>query len=124
MRSGAIHLKTKSRFSYLRSKRKNQPNCTQPRRILKKLHHCRSNRPPPYAKPVDLVVAGFFVTYLDTLVQHLINDSVLLCLIRRHEEVSVHVLLDLLDVLSGILGHHLGKVLLVLEIQLGSDLDV
>src|SRR5438132_12552948 len=56
--------------------------------------------------------------------EHLVDDSVLLALLRGHDEVAIGALLHLLDGLARVLGEDLVEQLAVAEDLLGLDLDV
>src|SRR5436309_13240607 len=56
--------------------------------------------------------------------EHLVDDPVLLALLRGHDEVAVGVLLHLLDGLAGVLGEDLVEELAIPKDLLGLDLDV
>src|SRR3954453_21225664 len=55
---------------------------------------------------------------------HAVDDAVVLRLVGRHEVVAIHVAGDLLEVLSGVVGHDLLELALERDRLASVDLDV
>src|SRR3954463_1968956 len=55
---------------------------------------------------------------------HVVDDAVVLRFLCRHEVVAIHVARDLLEVLTGVVGHDLLEAPLERDRLAGMDLDV